>query len=36
MDIILEDFLDSLYEEEQREPLIYFSLILAEKHKVSV
>lgn len=32
-DITLEDFLDSLSEEEQREALIHLSLLWAEKHK---
>ena len=35
-DITLEDFLDSLSEEEQREALIHLSLLWAEKQKVSV
>ena len=34
-DISLEDFLDSLSEEEQREVLIHLSLLWAEKQKVS-
>lgn len=36
VDITLEDFLDSLSEEEQREALIRLSLMWAEKQKVSV
>ena len=35
-DITLEDFLDSLSEEEQREALIHLSLLWAEKQKVSI
>lgn len=35
-DITLEDFLDSLSEEEQRDALIHLSLSWAEKQKVSV
>ena len=35
-DITLEDFLDSLSEEEQRDALIHLSLLWAEKQKVSV
>ena len=35
-DISLEDFLDSLSEEEQRDALIHLSLLWAEKQKVSV
>ena len=35
-DITLEDFLDSLTEEEQRDALIHLSLLWAEKYKVSV
>ena len=34
-DISLEDFLDSLSEEEQRDALIHLSLLWAEKQKVS-
>lgn len=34
-DITLEDFLDSLSEEEQREALIHLSLLWAEKQKIS-
>ncbi len=34
-DITLEDFLDSLSEEEQRDALIHLSLLWAEKQKVS-
>ena len=33
--ITLEDFLDSLSEEEQRDALVYLSLLWAEKQKVS-
>ena len=35
-DITLEDFLDSLSEEEQRDALIHLSLLWAEKQKVSI
>ena len=35
-DISLEDFLDSLSEEEQRDALIHLSLLWAEKHKISI
>ena len=35
-DISLEDFLDSLSEEEQRDALIHLSLLWAEKQKVSI
>ena len=35
-DISLEDFLDSLSENEQRDALIHLSLLWAEKQKVSV
>lgn len=35
-DITLEDFIDSLSEEEQRDALIHLSLLWAEKQKVSV
>ena len=35
-DITLEDFLDSLSEEEQRDALIHLSLMWAEKQKVSI
>ena len=34
--ITLEDFLDSLSEEEQREALIHLSLLWAEKQKIDV
>ncbi len=34
-DITLEDFLDSLSEEEQRDALIHLSLLWAEKQKVT-
>ncbi len=34
--ITLEDFLDSLSEEEQRDALVHLSLLWAEKQKVSV
>lgn len=33
--ITLEDFLDSLSEEEQRDALIHLSLLLAEKQRIS-
>ena len=35
-DITLEDFLDSLSEEEQRNALIHLSLLWAEKQKISI
>ena len=35
-DITLEDFLDSLSEEEQRDALIHLSLLWAEKQKISI
>ncbi len=35
-DITLEDFLDSLSENEQRDALIHLSLLWAEKQKVSI
>lgn len=35
-DITLEDFLDSLSENEQRDALIHLSLLWAEKQKISV
>ena len=35
-DISLEDFLDSLSEEEQRDALIHLSLLWAEKQKISI
>lgn len=34
--ITLEDFLDSLSEEEQRDALIHLSLLWAEKQKISI
>lgn len=35
-DITLEDFLDSLSEEEQRDALIHLSLLWAENQKISI
>ncbi len=35
-DITMEDFLDSLSEEEQRDALIHLSLLWAEKQKISI
>ena len=35
-DITLEDFIDSLSEEEQRDALIHLSLLWAEKQKISI